>query len=227
MYWSMKLRAILQAIRLTALIVMMSLPFASPSFANSPIARDFGNHSPRFFDLSYRPVLGDFDGDRRIDEAQQHSFGAHICIRVRFGDWRESHLDFGTLPRYSGTLLAMDVNHDDKPDLIWLSQGPSESAVVWPNEGRGHFGKATGLKLDDELRGLLFNKSDRTSVVGVPDYQRFGLTPCPVRSDAVGTNPFDYRILSHINPANDSRRYLDLCRSVLRERGPPQKASAV
>jgi hypothetical protein len=221
----MKLRAILHAISLTALIVMMSLPFASLSFASNSGAREFDNHSPHLFDLSYRPLLGDFDGDRRIDEAQQHSFGAHACIRVRFGDWRESHLDFGTLPSYSGTLLALDVNNDDQPDLIWLSRSPSESAVVWPNEGRGHFGKATGLKLDDELRGLLFNNSDRKSLVGLPDYERFGLTPNPVRSDVAGTNRLDHR-RRPIHFGNQTRRRdLDLCRSFPRKRGPPQPST--
>src|SRR5690349_3316377 len=109
MWWSMKLRAILQTIPLSALIVMMSLPVESSSFANSSTDRPVANHPPPSFDLSYLPVFGDFDGDQRLDEAQQHSSGAHVCIRVRFGDWRESHLEFGTRPHYSGMLLAMDV----------------------------------------------------------------------------------------------------------------------
>ena len=228
MWWSMKLRAILQAILLSALIAMMSLPFASSSFANTSNARGFGNYSTHSFDLGYLPILGDFDGDRRLDAAQQDSFGAHVCIRVRFGDWRESHLDFETRPHYSGTLLSKDVNHDNKPDLVWISRNPSEPAVVWPNNGRGHFGKATGFKLDDELRGLLFSDSDRTALVRVADYERFGLTPSPVRSDATGTNHFDHRAASPINTANSScRRDLDLCRAVLRERGPPKHSPAV
>lgn len=224
----MKLRAILQAILLTALIAMMSVPFASSSSANSSIDRSIGNHPSRFFDVNYLPVLGDFDGDRRLDEAQQHSFGGHVCIRVRFGDWRERHLDFGTHPHYSGLLLAIDVNHDSKPDLVWLSRSPSEPAVVWPNNGRGEFGKATGLKLDDRLRGLLFSDSDRTSLIRVPDYQRFCLTSNPVRSDALGTNHFDHRIVSPPKTSHRSRRRdLDICHSFLRERGPPQFSSQV
>src|SRR5262249_48378428 len=98
-------------------------------------------------------VLADFDGDRRLDNAELHIAGQHRCIRVQLGDSSESHLEFdAAMP---GILAARDVNHDNRVDLIWLPQ--SDAPAVWIGDGVGHFARAAQTATDDrELRALVF-----------------------------------------------------------------------
>jgi len=84
------------------------------SFANGHVARDLGARPAQLASLNNLPVFGDFDGDQRLDQADLHLAGAHRCIRVRFGDSRESHLDSTKTPQVPGTLLTRTSNHDNK-----------------------------------------------------------------------------------------------------------------
>jgi hypothetical protein len=82
-------------------------------------------------------VLGDFDGDQRLDQAELHLAGAHRCVRVRFGNLRETHLELAVTPQMRGALLTRDINQDNKPDLIWVYHSRLEPTEVWLGDGLG------------------------------------------------------------------------------------------
>ena len=191
------------------------------SFAKGDVAGQFSARPAQLASLNNLPVLADFDGDQRLDQADLHLAGAHRCIRVRFGDSRESHLEFHPTPQVLGTLLTRDINHDNKPDLIWIYNSQSEPMVVWLGDGLGHFLKAPAENADVGLRALLFGDSNPGIVGGVKDEQ-VSLTPVPVSSElariAILENESRKAILI---AGRNKRRDLGLYLSYLRERGPP------
>ena len=68
--------------------------------------------------------------------------GEHRCIRVRYGNSREDHLELPGTMQPSGTLLIRDINHDNNPDLIWISWARSALPAVWLGDEHGHFFRA-------------------------------------------------------------------------------------
>ena len=205
-------------IALTALIV---LPFGHPSASGQSARRFSDRPAPLAAAPPYAPVFGDFDGDRRLDEAQPHSAGVHQCIRVRFANSLESHLEFGARTHSLGALLALDINHDNKADLIWVNHSRSEPAVVWLGDGRGHFAEAAELTDDGDLRGMLFGDSD-PAVGGDANDEHGYLAPPLVTSELPGAASIENDILKIPAVAGlDGRRDLGLFLSYLRERGPP------
>jgi hypothetical protein len=191
------------------------------SFANGHDAREFSAFPALLASLNNLPVFGDFDGDQRLDQADLHLAGAHRCIRVRFGDSHESHLEFHAAPQVLGTLLTRDINHDNKPDLIWVYHSQSEQMLVWLGDGLGHFLKAAAESVDAGLRALLFGNSDPGLVGGVKDAQLY-LTPVPVSSELARTANLENESRTALLIAGRSeRRDLGLYLSHLRERGPP------
>ena len=208
----------LSRIALAALIVAQC---GLSSFANGHVAPRFSAGPAQLASLNNLPVFGDFDGDRRLDQADLHLAGAHRCIRVRFGDSRESHLEFYATPEVLGTLLTRDINHDNKPDLIWIYHSQSEPILVWLGDGLGHFLKAAAESVDDGLRALLVGDSDPGIVGGVKDEQVY-LTPVPVSSElARPANLENESRTALLIAGRNERRDLGLYLSHLRERGPP------
>ena len=196
-----------------------------PSFAKGDVTRQFSARPVQLASLNNLPVFGDFDGDQRLDQADLHLAGAHRCIRVRFGDSRESHLEFHTTPQVLGTLLTWDINHDNKPDLIWVYHSQSEPLLVWLGDGLGHFLKAAAESVDAGLRALLFGDSDPAIVGGVKDEQVY-LTPGPVSSELARTANLENESRKALLIAGrNKRRDLGLYLSYLRERGPPLQTS--
>jgi hypothetical protein len=205
-------------IALAALIVAQC---GLSSFANGHVAPRFSAGPAQLASLNNLPVFGDFDGDRRLDQADLHLAGAHRCIRVRFGDSRESHLEFHATPEVLGTLLTRDINHDNKPDLTWIYHSQSEPILVWLGDGLGHFLKAAAESVDDGLRALLVGDSDPGIVGGVKDEQVY-LTPVPVSSElARPANLENESRTALLIAGRNERRDLGLYLSHLRERGPP------
>ena len=191
------------------------------SFANGHVARDLGARPAQLASLNNLPVFGDFDGDQRLDQADLHLAGAHRCIRVRFGDSRESHLEFHETPQVPGTLLTRDINHDNKPDLIWVYHSQSEHMLVWLGDGVGHFLKAAAESVDAGLRALLFGDSG-PGITGFVKDQQVYLTPVPVSSELTrDANLEDESREALLIADRNKRRDLGLYLSYLRERGPP------
>ena len=205
-----------------AIIVLILAPWANSSFARSQIR----SHSSDQRSLPARPnclsAIADFDGDRRLDQAELHIAYAHRCIRVRLGDSRETHLDVSNAPRTCALLLARDINHDNKPDLIWVSNTQFEPAMIWLGDGRGHFAEASN-SADEvrELRTHIFGQTDPGIVGDSKDGQVY-VTPNPVSSDVVRAAQLENEILkSLLSAGRNHRRDLGLYLSYLRERGPP------
>lgn len=193
----------------------------APSVAKSAVSPKTGTRPAQFADLRYLAVLGDFDSDRRLDHAEFHLEGSHHCIRVRFGNFRETHLDFGMRPHSSGALLLWDVNHDSKPDLIWVYQSRLESAVVWLNEGAGRFAKAR-VGSGEANANVLFGDTGYAGTGNV-DNEPIYLTPAQPQPDLARAGCLENEALTTVViGGSDRRRDLGLYLSYLRERGPPR-----
>jgi hypothetical protein len=206
-----------------ALIVMFVAQWAPSSLTTGSVARQSARATqPGCF--SILPVLGDFDGDRILDQAELHLAGAHRCIRVRFGESRESHLELRATAQVRGALLTRDINRDNKPDLIYIYQSQSEEPEAWLGDGLGHFDKAEDKNAGAGLRLLLPGDSNPGLFGDVKD-ERFFLTPEPVSPDLTRRADFDDEIST--GPLISWRidhRELAVCLSCLRERGPPLHA---
>ena len=207
----------LKTITNLALMALIILPFGHPS-ASGQSARKSGDRSVQ---LSYLSVFGDFDGDSLLDQAQPHSSGAHQCIRVRFGNSLESHLEFGGGTQSSGALLARDINHDNKADLIWVNHSRSEQPVVWLSDGLGRFARADEANADLDLRGLLLGDSSPAVGSDVND-DRACLVSQLISSELPASRKLeDDSLKTLVIAGSNCRRDLGIFLSCLRGRGPP------
>jgi hypothetical protein len=203
-----------------ALLTLIAAVFAT-SIAKSEIAPESSARRGHFAYVNYLSALADFDGDRRIDHAELHLAGTHHCIRVRFGNSRETHLDFGTRAHAGGVLLVWDANRDNKPDLIWVYRSRSQPAVIWLNDGAGHFAKADEGKSGGDA---LLADTGYESASGFENDQVWLAPARPPSEVARGANierEFQTAVLIAIG---DFCRDLGLYLSYLRERGPPPPA---
>jgi hypothetical protein len=212
------------SIRRIAPVALIAVVFATSIARSTPTseAPPQSNARPaRFADVNYLPVLSDFDGDRRLDQAELHLAGTHHCIRVRFGNTRETHLDFGTRPHSSGVLLVRDVNRDNRPDLIWVYRSRSESAVIWLNDGAGHFAKS-GDGSRHATVDSLFGDTDYAETGSIENEEICLASARPPSEFPHVTSLEDESLRAVIIPAREHRFDLGLYLSYLRERGPPQ-----
>jgi len=180
-------------------------------------ARIFG--PPAAAQLNKTETIGDFDGDSLLDRAEFHQAGTHRCIRIRFGNERETHLLLSSTFFGRGTLLSRDVNNDQKPDLIWIFHYKLLPAMIWFGDGRGHFARATN---DDDMHSLIFGYPGAKVEDAGSKYRLPSLTDSPIYWDLlcavnVKTEIPKLLVSSHDKLRQDFGLYL----SYLRERGPP------
>jgi hypothetical protein len=219
----MKQHAATKSIICLALIALFAALWVNSSFAKSQGASRVSAAPARIAALSYLPLLADFDGDRRLDEAELHSVGTHHCIHVRFGNRHETYLESGPGPHSLGRLLARDVNHDNKSDLIWLSQLRSEPAMVWLGDGLGNFAQiADRSAYESELRSARFGDAEPEIGGGFGDEEQACLAPDPISSELPRAANVETELTTPpVIAGSNSRRDLGLYLSYLRERGPP------
>ena len=137
---------------LTALVVMAWLRLPSP--AARPVSPQLASPS-RLVTLPSLPIFADFDGDHQPDQAELGSQGAYKSIHVSLTSTANSYLYFDSHTSESGRLLAADIDHDLDTDLIWISTIEPLTAVVWLNNGQGHFTMAEETEpFASELRSL-------------------------------------------------------------------------
>lgn len=222
----MKSHDVMISLRRTALVALIAIVFATPVVRGTPTREAPPESIARptwSFDVNYLAVLSDFDGDRRIDQADLHLAGTHHCIRVRFGNTRETHLDFGTRPHSSGVLMVRDTNRDNRPDLIWVYRSRSEPAVIWLNDGAGHFAKSSDGS-PDAITNSLFGDTDYAETGSLED-KEISLAPTrPSPEFALVTNVDLQSLAAVMNPRREFRPDLGRYLFHLRERGPPQTA---
>ena len=215
----MKRHSLLKTITNLALTALIVVPFGHQS-TRGQAAGESSVGSAQLAPLSYLLVFGDFDGDHLLDQAQPHSAGDHRCIRVRFGNSLESHLEFGGA-QSAGALLARDINHDNKADLIWVYQSQSEPPVVWLSDGLGRFAQAPEFSTDPDLRGMLSGDSN-PAVGGDVNDDRACLAPQLVSSELPRAQKLEHVTLkAQVFAGTNCRRDLEIFLSCLQERGPP------
>ena len=223
----MKQHAATKTVTRLAIIALFVAPWVHSSFAKSQPASRVSAPPARIAALSYLPILADFDGDRRLDQAELHSVGTRHRIHVRFGNRRETYLETRAAPHTLGRLLARDVNHDNKSDLIWLSQLRSEPAVVWLGDGLGHFSRlADRSDYESELRFQNPGDAEPEIGEGLSEEEQACLAPDPISSELPRAANIETELTTPLGiKGSNSRRDLELYLSYLRERGPPLHTS--
>ena len=225
----MKQHAATKSLICLALIALFVAPWVHSSFAKGQRASRVSAPPARIAALSYLPVLADFDGDRRLDQAELRSTGTRHRIHVRFGNRHETYLESEAAPHTLGRLLARDVNHDNKSELIWLSQSRSEPAVVWLGDGLGNFAQiADRSAYENELRSWNFGDAERQISEGLCEEEQACLAPAPISSELTRVANVETELTTPLGiKGSNSRRDLGLYLSYLRERGPPLHTSFV
>jgi len=219
----MKSHVVPRTLYLISLVALTGALFGQSSFAGNPhSSRSFANRE-QILPTSSNHVVGDFDGDRRIDEAELHVAGEQRSIRVRYGNSRVDHLEFRDAVQGSGALLIRDINHDNNPDLIWISWARSGTRAVWLGDEHGRFFRAADDSVDDQ-RGAFLGGFDLAQSSNEAEEQTC-VTPDPVSSEPARTAILDNErseILGavHRNHPGEPGPYL----SYLRERGPPHSS---
>jgi len=166
-------------------------------------------------------VYSDFDGDNQLDRAELLSNGGRKSVHISLSSSRGADLTFDAGPANCGSLLAVDIDHDNDLDLVWVSQKKSQPSVVWINDGRGRFERDTDHHAA-ELAVLLGSDADPS----VSQNQKVS-NPCGVptpsfSSDLALAGKPDLGDLPQPS-ATGSERHHDqaIYLSYLRKRGPP------
>jgi hypothetical protein len=111
--------------------------------------------------LDNLPVLSDFDGDNKIDQATLSSSGGFKSITLAFGKSSWSSLSFNSNVTDRGSLVSGDIDDDGDIDLVWISPDAGEY-IAWLGDGGGHFAIGTHVKLDtDRIRALFGDQARR------------------------------------------------------------------
>ncbi|HWN98711.1 MAG TPA: hypothetical protein VNS63_05515 [Blastocatellia bacterium] len=226
----MKLHAVTKSILTIAIAAVIVAASANSLVAKIQAAPQISAVQAQIAFPSYFPLLDDFDGDLRLDQAEVHSVGAHHCIRVRFGNSRECHLESGVSLLERGALLARDINHDNNSDLLWVSHSRSEPPEVWLGDGLGNFEKAPDkTAYESDLGSLLFGEANSQIVGGSgAGEEEAYLAPDPESSEFLrATNVEADKAALLVIAGCERRRDLGLDLSYLRERGPPLHTSLV
>jgi len=219
----MKSHVVPRTLYLISLAALTGALFGQSSFATNPNSSPSFANREQIFPTSSNHVVGDFDGDRRIDEAELHVAGEQRSIRVRYGNSRVDHLEFRDTVQASGTLLIRDINHDNNPDLIWISWTGWATPSVWLGDDHGHFFRASDGSIDDQRSAFLggFDLAYSSNEAE----EQICVTPDPVSSEPARTAILDDEFSGalwamHRNHPSESGPYL----SYLRERGPPRSS---
>jgi hypothetical protein len=171
------------------------------------------------------PLLSDFDGDNKLDEAQLSSNGRYKSISVRLGSpsWKSLSFDSGFSER--GSLISSDIDSDGDADLIWISQTDPQKLVIWLGDGRGEFSIVNESEsYFSRVQALLRNESG-ARVTGDSDDRDAACVPLTYVSMSLDGGTDEPHIVSskrlpHISPERALRLR---CLSIVRKRGPPSK----
>jgi FG-GAP-like repeat/Bacterial Ig domain len=89
---------------------------------------------------STHTAIGDFNNDGKLDFATLN--GSSVVVFLGNGDGTfqaaKTLTSGGTNPT---AVVAADLNHDDKTDLVTLLNGPNPTMQIWINNGNGTFSK--------------------------------------------------------------------------------------
>ncbi len=204
-----------------ALVAIILAQCEPSSFAGVDIADQFSASPAQLASTLSLSVPCDFDGDLRLDEAELHLAGLRRCVRIRFGNSREVHLELDATPQMHGVLLIRDINQDNKTDLIWVYHSELEPPEAWLGDGLGHFAKSADKSTGTGLRALALGDPN-PGLVGDSRNERVFLTPDPPSPAlACGAIPGDEIANKLLIAWHTEHRKLGEYLSYLRERGPP------
>lgn len=151
------------------LIALLLLPWlqAIPSLAAS---HDAG--SPSGFLSDNLPVLADFDGDNKLDEATLSSDGALKTIHIAFGKSLSGALSFNSAVPDRGMLVSGDVDDDGDIDLVWIA-ADGTTFVICLGDGHGNFSINPDIKPDlRRILALFGNGKSRLADKGSGQYSQ-------------------------------------------------------
>lgn len=170
--------------------------------------------------FDHLPVLSDFDGDNKLDEATVLSDGAAKSIHIAFGKSSSSSLFFDSSIAERGSLISGDIDEDGDIDLVWISQSAGRF-VAWLGDGRGNFSAGADPKpYYDRIRALFANAGPKWNHSGG------GPEPTAVLLGSGFSVPVGFRYYPHLPPQSrlltiDLPVICSPCSAVLRLRGPP------
>jgi len=232
LFWGsvMPTRIWLKGIALTVLTALILAPWLL--IAWTPVRHPSGvpANATRLLSLPPAfPIYTDFDGDHKPDKAELFSSGLAKIIEISFGNSRRGHLRFNTESSDQGELLTLDINHDNYPDLVWVSGAQPRKTKVWLGDGEGNFEVAKDSEsYAAEINALLGTSDNSGSQIGRGSNKLFrALTSITLRDLAFIADgqvriarPTQFSLTSLNQP-----HVLTVCLSVLSERGPPSNLS--
>ncbi len=170
------------------------------------------------------PITADLDGDSRADTVSLLSSGFDKTIQIKFGNSRNSNLNFTAKSADRGIVLAYDINHDGHPDLIWVASSGQKTAVVLINDGNGNFTAAKdNTPYISEISALLGSSDPSHQNSLQRGRQAQILTSSPSSDAALGatSEPSDATTYSVLFSGFDRRAERSASVPYLRKRGPP------
>src|SRR5262249_38497952 len=96
---------------------------------------------------TFDPILADFDGDNKVDQATLSSSGVRKTIHVTLGRASRYLLAFDSGVNDRGTLLSADIDGDGDIDLLWIATNVG-AFRAWVGDGSGNFSAVTSSTLD-------------------------------------------------------------------------------
>jgi hypothetical protein len=92
-------------------------------------------------------AVGDFNGDGNLDFASFHSGTLFVYLGNGNGTFQGPQTVTTVTPFF---LVAADMNHDGKTDLVAFSNGNPSTLQVWISNGNGSFSKGQTISLPNE-----------------------------------------------------------------------------
>src|SRR5262245_490752 len=110
---------------------LIAMAHTGGAFAGSP---SIDGLPSAFLFEDYFPVLSDFEGDHKVDQAILTSNGKLKTISVAFGNSRWTSLSFDPGEDDQGEVVSADVDDDGAIDLVWIGE-TSRRFITWLGDG--------------------------------------------------------------------------------------------
>jgi hypothetical protein len=105
-------------------------------------------------------TIGDFNNDGKLDFATLSGSNLVVCLGNGDGTFQAAKTVTSTGPSFIA-LVAADLNHDNKTDLVQVLSGPNSSLQLWISNGNGTFSKGQTVTFNpDSITGAVTGDFD-------------------------------------------------------------------